>query len=243
MMLACAPSFKLSRYTSNESLFGAGVREFRAKRWDNASQVFEKLTLDLPVRDTLLPLAHFYLARTHAAKGEHLLAAQEYSRLSESFATDSLADDAQYAAGREYQRMWRKPELDATYGGEAVAAFQTLLSLYPDSDLRDSASKQLGVLDEWYAAKDYQTGMHYFRRKAYDSAIIYFKSVVDRYPRTAMVHDAYLRLADVYGHLKYKEDKADACAALRERYSRDRAVTLTCGDTPGKLPPVKPDTR
>jgi outer membrane protein assembly factor BamD len=243
LVLACASSFKLSRYPSNESLFGAGMREYRAKHWDNAVQAFEKLTLDLPVRDTLLPLSHFYLAGAHAARGDHLLAAQEYSRLAESFATDTLADDAQFAAAREYQQLWRRPELDATYGGEAVAAYQLLLGLYPDSPLRDSAMKQLARLDEWYAVKDYQTGMHYFRRKAFDSAIIYFRGVVDKFPQTAKVHDAYLRLAEVYERIRWKEDKAEVCATLREKYPSDREVTTICGAAvTSRMAPAKPDT-
>jgi outer membrane assembly lipoprotein YfiO len=242
-VIACSASFKLSHYPTNDSLFNAGMREFQAKRYDNAVMVFEKLTLDLPVRDSLLPVAHYYLARAHSGKGEHLLAAQEYLRLGESFATDTLADDAQYEAGREYQKMWRKPELDAQYGGEAVAAYQTLLGLYPDSPLRDSATKQLQVLDEWYAIKDYQTGMHYLRRKAYDSAVIYFHGVVEKFPQTAKVHDAYLRLAQIYERIKYKEDKADICSTLRDKYPSDREVSTVCGPVSStRASRVKPDT-
>lgn len=242
-VLACGASFKLSRYPSTDSLFEAGMREFRTRHYDNAVLVFEKLTLDLPVRDTLLPLAHFYLAKAHSGKGEHLLAAQEYSRLAESFATDTLADDAQYEAGREYQKMWRKPELDAQYGSEAVAAYQTLLGLYPDSPLRDSAMKQLQVLDEWYASKDYQTGMHYYRRKAYDSAVIYFRGIVDKFPQTVKVHDAYLRLAQIYERIKYKEDKSEVCSTLREKYPSDREVSTVCGPvSTNRASRARPDT-
>jgi outer membrane assembly lipoprotein YfiO len=243
VIIACAPSFKLGRFTSNDSLFGAGVREMRSRHWDNAIQVFEKLTVDLPVRDTLLPLAHFYLAQSHAQRGDHITAAQEYSRLAESFATDSLADDAQFLAGKEYEKLWRRPNLDATYGGEAIAAYQLLLSLYPDSDLRDSAQKQLDRLDQWYALKELTNGMYYFRRKAYDSAIIYFRTVLDRYARTPAVHDALVHLAESYERIKSKDDKAEICASLRERYPKDREATLVCGAAPATAERAKPDPR
>ena len=139
--------------------------------------------------------------------------------------------------------MWRKPELDPTYGGEAINTYQTLLGLYPDSPYADSAQKQLKVLDEMFATKDYQTGMQYFRRKAYDSAVIYFRSVLDHYPQTQRVHDALLRLADVYDRLNYKEDKADICTTLRDRYPRDGAVGSACGRAPvATSAPAKRDT-
>ncbi len=239
-MLACASSFKVSQFPTSESLYAAGVRQFQARHWGNAIQVFEKLTLELPVRDTLLPRSHFYLGEAHARRGEHLLAAQEYLRLSESFPTDSLAADAQYQAGLEYQLLWRRPDLDAKYGGAALATYQTMLSLYPDSPLRDSALKQIGILSERYATKDYQTGMYYLRRKAYDPALIYFRSVVDRYPDTARVHDAYLRLAEVYDRIKYKQDKAEVCATLHERYPRDGDVSSVCGPPVTEATPPRP---
>jgi outer membrane assembly lipoprotein YfiO len=242
LLLACSSSFKLNRFPTNESLFTAGVSEFRQRRWDNAIQAFEKLTVELSVRDTLLPYAHFYLAEAHERRGEHLLAAQEFLRLAESFATDSLADDAQYLAGKAYQRMWRRPSLDAQYGGEAQVAYQTLLNLYPDSPLADSANKQLGVLDEMFARKDYETGMHYFRRKAYDSAVIYFRSILDRHPRTNTVRDASVRLAQIYDRLKYKEDKSEVCTQLQQRYPNDREVRSVCGPVTTARSPAKPDT-
>src|SRR5262245_37239839 len=126
-LTGCMKSFNLRQFPNNESLYTAGVQQLEQKKWDNAVKIFEKLTLELPARDTLLPASHFHLAEAYSARGEHLLAAQSYSRLAESFATDSLADDALYRAAREFQAMWRKPVLDAQYGSEAVATFETML--------------------------------------------------------------------------------------------------------------------
>ena len=55
---ACHPDFQLKNYKNNEQLFRAGLREFERHKWDNAIAAFEKLTLDLPARDSLLPRRH-----------------------------------------------------------------------------------------------------------------------------------------------------------------------------------------
>lgn len=232
---ACGRGFKLSRYTTNEALFNAAVNELSRKKWDNAVSAFEKLTFDLPARDTLLPLANWYLAKAHAGRGEHILAAQAFNRLSESFATDSLADDAMFEAAREYQKLWRRPSLDANYGEQALSAYQSMLGLYPESELKDEAEKQMGMLQEWFADKDYQSGLYYFRRKAFDSAIIYFKDVVKNYPQTAKSREAYLRLAESYEAIRYREDKKEVCTTLQEKYPRDKDVALTCGAPPSAV--------
>lgn len=240
-MAACTPTLRLSRYPTNEALFSAARREYDAKHWDNAVTAFEKLTFDLPARDTLLPTAHFFLAKAHSRRSEHLLAAQGYNRLAESFATDTLADDALFEAAREYKTLWRRPELDAQYGDLALATYQTLLGLYPDSELKPKAEQAIGDLLEWSARKDYETGMHYLRRKAYDSAIIYFKDVIRKFPTAPKARDAYLRLADAYKEIRYTEDRNDACATLRKNYPGDKEVLATCGPG-GVVPVVTPDS-
>jgi outer membrane assembly lipoprotein YfiO len=237
-LAGCMRTFNLRQFPNNEALYAAGVQQLQQKKWDNAVLIFEKLTLELPARDTLLPASHFALAQAYSHRGEHLLAAQAYSRLAESFATDTLADDALYGAGREYQAMWRRPVLDAQYGSDAAATYELLLGLYPDSEWKDSASKQLGVLQEWFATKDYEVGLHYLRRKAYDPAIIYLRDVVTKFPNTSRSRDAYLKLVEAYDAIKYKDDKADVCKTLREKYPSDPEVAATCPPVAGQ--PVVP---
>ena len=237
-LTGCYKAFNLRQYPNNEALYAAGVQQLQQKKWDYAVQIFEKLTLELPARDTLLPASHFHLAEAYSQRGEHLLAAQSYARLAESFATDSLADHALYRSGREYQAMWRRPVLDPQYGSDAVATYELLLGLYPESKWKDSATAQLNVLQEWFATKDYESGMHYMRRKAYDSAIIYMRDVVTKFPNTARSRDAYLRLAQAYEAIRYKDDKADVCKTLREKYPTDPEVAAAC--PPVVMQPVAP---
>ena len=225
---ACHPDFQLTKYPTNDTLYRAAMQEVAAGRWDNAVAAFEKLTTDLSARDTLLPRAYWYLARAHEERGEYVLAATSYSRLVESFPDDTISDDAALAAARAYRKMWRKPALDPTYGETALATYNTLLGLYPTSPLVDTAKKELLDLEEMFAQKNYISGMYYFRRKAYDSGIIYFKDVLTRYPAAKTARDAQLRLVESFKAIRYKEDAADACAALKKRHPDDTEVRTIC---------------
>jgi outer membrane assembly lipoprotein YfiO len=225
---ACHPDFQIANYPTNDKLYQVAATEFAAGRWDNAVAAFEKLTTDLPARDTLLPRAFWYLAKAHENRGEHVLAATSYSRLVESFPDDTLSDDAAFASAREYRKMWRKPALDPTYGETALATYNTLLGLYPTSPLIPEAKKELAELEDMFAQKNYLAGMYYLRRKAYDSGIIYFKDILAKYPATPTARDAQLRLVDSYKAIRYKEDAADACAILKKSYPDDAEVRSTC---------------
>lgn len=242
-LTACRGGFKISRFPSSEALYTAGVREYERKHWGNAVAAFEKLTTDLSPRDTLLPRSHWYLANAHARQREHLLAAQNFSRLFESFPEDTLADDAAFQAADSYRRLWRKPTLDATYGETALATYNALLGLYPATEHGDEARRQIAELEQWFATKEYETGLFYFRRKAFDSAIIYFRNVLNRWPHVPRARDALLRMAESYRAIRYREDLEETCTRLRDAYPADREVAASCQgtrmiDTTGRAKPI-----
>jgi outer membrane protein assembly factor BamD len=227
---ACAGRLDVSKFKgTNEELYEKSFKAFQKHNWDDAVAGFEKLTLELPAHDTLLSRAHFYLGEAHEHRGEYLLAAQSYSRLAESFPDDSLADRALYDAGRSYQKMWHRPDLDASNGESALTSYQQLLSLYPGSPLAADGQRQIARLDEWFAIKDYLNGVHYYKHHAYDSAIIYLKDVVKNYPTTATARLAQLKLVDAYRAIKYQDDANDVCAQLRTSFPGDREVHQRCG--------------
>jgi outer membrane assembly lipoprotein YfiO len=227
---ACHPGFQPRGFPSSGALFTASLTEYKNKHYDNAVSGFERLTLDLSARDTLLPLAHWYLAHAHELKKEHLLAASSYARLAESFPDDSLAPTALLLAGRAYAELWRRPDLDGTYGDLAQIQFRQLSTLYPDSPLKRAADSSSLDIDERKAAKDYGVGMHYVRRKAFESSLIYFKDVVKNYPLTKMAHDALMEMVVVYRRpeLKYLPEAAETCLTLHTAYAGDPAVKALC---------------
>jgi outer membrane protein assembly factor BamD len=233
--LACKPPFNAKLYPNADKLYQVALVEYNARRFDNAAKAFEQLTLDLPARDPRLPLAFYYLAQSQTKQGQNLLAAATYNRLIDAFPQDTLVDDALYLSGRAYQKEWRHPELDASYGSNAVTAYQSLLASYPESPFAEPAKKQLTTLDEWLAKKDYTTGYLYLKRKAFDSAILYFKDVVRLHPTAPTTKQAYLRLLESYRAIKYTEDARDLCDAMRKGYPNDREVTEACGPAPAAV--------
>lgn len=239
---ACRPDFKLNRYKTHEELFRAGVREFERRKWDNAIAVFEKLTLELPARDSLLPRSYWYLAAAHGRQGEHLLAAQSYTKLVESFPDDTLSDNAALEAARSYRRLWRKPTLDPTYGETSLATYNTLVGLYPTSPLIPAAEKEIGELENMFAIKNYETGLFYLRRKAFDSAIIYLKDVLNRWPNAPQARMASMKLVEAYKAIRYREDAAELCTQLRKKYVGDSGVRGVCNGIPDVATPTATST-
>lgn len=237
---ACGPRWRVRNYPTPDALFAASVGEFAKGRWDNAVEGLEKVSVELGSRDPLLPTTWLYLGRAYAARREYLVAANTFARIPESFPEDSLADDALLEQGRAYARLWRKPTLDQQYGVLAQTTFRTLVAAYPDTPLRAEALRELERIDEWLAAKDFEIGLHYKRRRAPDSAIIYLRDVLRQFPTTDHARQAGLALLEVYRDIKYEEDAAELCATLRKGWAADAGVLKACAapsPAAGSLPP------
>ncbi|MEP7066128.1 MAG: outer membrane protein assembly factor BamD [Gemmatimonadota bacterium] len=220
--------FQPLKFPSHQALYDASASELKKHKWDHAIAGFEKLTTDLPARDPLLPTAYYYLGEAHMGKHEYILAAQSYSRVAENFPEDTLADRSTYKTGLAYSKLWRRPALDPQYGETARSTFQSFLAAYPDSPLRDSAQAQIDHLDEWFGTKGYSNGVTYYKRKAYDSGIIYFRDVVKQYPKSDAARRSQIRLVQSYRAIKYKEDVAETCGQLEKNYPKDRDVQKVC---------------
>ncbi len=225
---ACARGFQPTRFTSAPRLYEASVERFQRKKWDDALAGFDRLASQLPARDTLLPQVYFFQGQAHARKGEHLLAAQAYQRIQDAFPDDSLADEALFQQAREYQRLWRKPQLDAQYGQTALATYRQMLTLYPESPMIPEVGRRIEEINDWFATKDYDNGMHYLRRKAYDPALIYFRDVVRLYPGTNAARRSYFRMLEAYSAINYKEELAETCTEMRKFYPTDGEVGRRC---------------
>ncbi len=222
-------------FSTSTSLYRAGLAAYERGKWGDAINAFERLTLDLPTRDTLLSRAHWYLGQSRLRNKERLLAAQSFIRLTETFPEDTLADRALFMSGRAYAALWERPELDPQYGILAQTQFRLLLGVYPTSSFADSSTRQLRRLDEMFAGKDYATGLLYVRRKAYDSGILYLREVVETWPNTDKARLAMLKLVEVYRLpiMNYKQDAEEVCAALRAGFPADPEVLRLCKASPG----------
>ncbi len=236
---SCGPSFvQTIAPLQGDELYRVAMQEFEDENWERAISALERLSRELPARDPQMPSVYYYLGEAHSAREEHLLAAQSFQRIMESFPNDTLADDGLLRAGQSYAEMWRRTSLDPAYGHTALTTFQTLLAIYPNADVRADAQREVQDLMERLAKKDYDTGVYYMGRGANISAMSYFQDVIERYPETAMARRARLRLVEAYQRENFNADAREQCETLRAEFPDDREVREVCGAPPPAPPPV-----
>ena len=202
--------------------------QFRSGDCAKALVSFRRLTYELGPSQPEMAEARYHMAECYFQTGDRVQAAHEFRQVADQFATSEYAPLALLRAGDANLRLWRKPELDPSYGETALAIYQELAGRYPGTDAAARAQMHTQQLKEWFSQKDYKNGMFYFRRRAYDSAIIYFKDVIATYPGTSRVPDALMRLVDSYRVIGYADELKETCAHLRRFFPQTEGLDKSC---------------
>jgi len=211
-----------------DSLWNKGLRAFRKGAYSSAEKDLQQALFEFGPGDPRIPEAHFYLGESYFGGGSQLQAVREFRKVSDDFPSNPLAPDALYRAGDAYAALWRKPQLDPTYGRSAIATYTELLNRYPDSPAAAKARVQLADLSAKFAYKEWENAKYYLRQKAYDSAILYMKSLVATYPNTPSAQQALVQLVHTYRTLGYVEDADEMCGALRQYHPDTKDLDELC---------------
>lgn len=211
-----------------DSMWQKGLYDFRKGNYTKASEIFQRVLLEFVPGDPRIPEAHFFLGESYFGSHSQLQAVREFRKVSDDFPNNPLAPDALYRAGDAYADLWRKPQLDPTYGRSAVATYTELLNRYPDSQPAAKARVMLQDLSDKFAYKEWETARYYLRMKAYDSAILYMKGLVAAYPNTPSAQQALVQLVTTYRSLGYQEDASEMCGALRQYHPDTKNLDKLC---------------
>jgi len=198
-----------------DSLFRLAEGRVRRGKWGDAIKHLERVLLEFSPGDSRIAQARYFLGEAKFAIGNHLEAAREFRRVSDETPNARLAPEALLRVGDVYTDLWRRPELDPSYGQTALATYQELLNRYANTPAAARAQARIDELEERFAYKEYRAALFYFKLKAYDSAILYLKDVVATYPRASVAPDALLKLVEAYRRLGYQEDVRETCGYLR----------------------------
>jgi outer membrane assembly lipoprotein YfiO len=211
-----------------DSLWREAEQLVRRGEWGDAQKLLDRALLEFSPGDPRIARAHFYLGEALFAQNRQLEAAREFRKTSDETPNDPIAPEALLRLGDVYADLWRRPELDPTYGQTALSTYQELLNRYPESSAAKRGQQRITELNERFAAKAYKAAMFYFRLKAYDSAILYLKDLVATYPKTAVVPEALVKLVAAYQALGYREDVQETCGYIRRFHPRAPKVREVC---------------
>ena len=213
---ACASGNMNLAQMPPEQLFDRAHGSLREGKWTDAIAAFEQFTLQYPTHPRVAE-ARFRLAEAYFGKKEFITAGNEFARLASDYPAGPWADDARFRVCESYYRLSPKPPLDQQYTKSAFDHCQSLIAYFPESEFAPRAQEIMVEMRHKLAQKELDTGEHYFKRNAFDSAIIYYEGTLRSYPDTPQSPRALSRLVEIYKALGYKEEED----AARQRLLKD----------------------
>jgi outer membrane protein assembly factor BamD len=213
---ACASAQQNLAQLPPDQLLERATALLNEHKYTDAIAAFEQFTLQY-VTHPRVQEARFRLAEAYFGKKEFITAGNEFARLANDYPAGPYADDARFKVCDSYYRLSPKTQLDQQYTHSAFDHCQSLIAYFPQSEFAPRAQEIMTELRQKLADKEYQAGEFYFKRNAFDSAIIYYETTLRDYADTPQSPRALARLVAIYKILGYKEEEE----AARQRLLKD----------------------
>lgn len=202
---------------SPDDLYSRGMEAYEERDWSRATRMLEYFVAQY-LGDPRAPTARMTLGDLHMTRREYAIATTHYQRLVIDFPADPRALEARFNICEAYYRLSPEPALDQEYTVSALAHCQSVAENFPGTGESGTAQEHIDDLRWKLAKKVYDTGVFYFRRRAYDAAVVYFQEVLSQYPTSEHAPAALERLVETYGRIGYVEDAEEAKERLLSEY-------------------------
>lgn len=196
-----------------DELYRIGLERFERRDWTKAIEALQRFLFQDPGHQKA-DSAQYLIGESYFQQKQYLTAANEFLRLAQNRPAGPLADNARYRACEAYYELSPRPELDQEYTEEAIDQCHSVVLLYPQSPLAPEAAERRRELADKLARKYYMNAMYYYKRRAYDSALVYLKHLVATYPGSSVEPDALLTLYETYSRLGYVDEAEETKARL-----------------------------
>jgi outer membrane protein assembly factor BamD len=211
--------------------FARAEQRFGEGDYRQAIADFQTFTFNYP-QDPRVPEARWKTAEGYYHVEDWATAAQEYFNYQRDFPRDERAAQALFQAGRAYQQMSLRPELDQRDTERAVNAYDRVIVEYPRSEYVEEAKTRKVQLRDKLAEKVYLNAEFYFDNENYPATVLYLSDLIELYTDTAWIPAAYALLARAQCEQGLGERASEVYARLREDYPESRAAQEVLGELP-----------
>jgi len=155
----------------------------RGSNFDKAIETYRKLIKNQPYSE-LSAEAQYRIGLCYMKLELYDEASAEFQKVIDYYPTSEWAVEAAFGTADCKFCQARPSEYDKSAVDDAIAKFRYFLRTNHDSSHAEEAREKLASLLDIAAEHEFRIGMYYHHNMKYDSARVYFDSVVQEYPET-----------------------------------------------------------
>jgi outer membrane protein assembly factor BamD len=182
-----------------ETIFEQAESLYSEKEYQKSRELFAFVYDSFP-NDPLGHKAALRVADTYSAKNDvtNLTEARlRYRDFANRYPNDPDRDYALLMVGHTYSARKLRPDRDLSDIHEALAAYEQLINLYPDSQYFQEATSRIKDLNELLAEHDWIVGQFYARNKRYEGALWRFQYVQENYPNFSKIDAVNAKISEL----------------------------------------------
>lgn len=185
-------------------------------------------------QDPRVPDARWLTAESYFESEDWATAAQEYLNYQRDFPQSANAGEALFKAGRSYQQMSLRPELDQRDTERAINVYERVLTEYPRTPFAAEARERRSDMRNKLAEKAFLNAEFYYDAKRYDAAEIYIVDLIENYPDSEWLPAAYALLAETFCKQGLRERSSEVFQRLLETFPDTEAASEVDARLPGE---------
>ena len=197
ILAGCASRNRSGELSGAAFYFNLGKENMDKKNYVAAQANFQTI-VDSYSGSELIDAAQFMLAEAHYMNEDYVVGAYEYEQVYRSYPSSIYAEEAMFKRAVCYFHESPKPTLDQENTLMSIEDFNQFIDTYPYSLFVDEAQEYIDELRAKLAEKEFRNAETYVKLKKYESAVIYYRMVIEEYPRTPWANEARYGIGEVY---------------------------------------------
>ncbi len=158
-----------------------------------AIEIFQKIIANAPY-GKYAPASQYKIGLVYKAKAFFQEASQEFQKVLDSYPNSEWAEPAKFQIALCAASSSPGPSYDQTLTQEAKDKFDEFIKSHPEAELSQDARERVVELNEQEAESNYQIGLFYEKQKAYESAKIYYRYCINKFPRSKWAGESLERI-------------------------------------------------
>ena len=211
--------------SSDQILWEAGEKAAQKKNWESARQIYKRIIDGFP-QSEFGPGARIALGDSYFNEGgaaSYILAIGAYRDFLTLYPSHPKSDYAQLQVAECHFRQRNGPDRDQTETEKALAEFQRLLDVYPQSANIEKARGRIVECRYSLARAEFLAGYFYQKsRQACRAAIPRYETILSDYPDYQAIDEVLLRLGQALTACSRPAEALPHLARLLEEYKTSR---------------------
>lgn len=160
---------------------------------ERSAEIFRKTKENAPFGE-YADNAQFMIGACYKKSEQYGEAASAFQKVSDEYPKSPLVDKARYEVAQATYLASLKSDYDQELTDEAIEEFKKVAEKGSDLTISEEAKFAISLLEDKKAKSLFKTAEFYERQRRYESAAIYYKEILEKYPRTSSAELARERL-------------------------------------------------